>query len=64
MTGGLAVAMPAAEALTARDSRSGWWQIQPQPHQGRCPGFVVTDMTADVTAFPRDQMMEARIERL
>ena len=23
-----------------------------------CPGFVATDMTADVTTFPHEQMME------
>ncbi len=27
-------------------------------HTALCPGFVATDMTADVTTFPHDEMME------
>jgi NAD(P)-dependent dehydrogenase (short-subunit alcohol dehydrogenase family) len=52
---GYAMTKFAAVALSHATRRAGW--NDGVRCTALCPGFVATDMTADVTTFPRAQMM-------
>jgi NADP-dependent 3-hydroxy acid dehydrogenase YdfG len=53
---GYAMTKFAAVALSHATRRAGW--EDGVRCTALCPGFVATDMTADVETFPHDQMME------
>ena len=53
---GYAMTKFAAVALSHATRRAGW--DDGVRCTALCPGFVATDMTADVETFPQDQMME------
>lgn len=53
---GYAMTKFAALALSHATRRAGW--EDGVRCTALCPGFVATDMTADVESFPHDQMME------
>ena len=53
---GYAMSKYAAVALSHATRHAGW--DDGVRCTALCPGFVATDMTADVETFPHDQMME------